>query len=43
MIMTGLKRLEIEYDGINGIIREYTKDAIVVNYLAKLIPTFLIR
>ena len=34
--MTGLKRLEIEYDGINGIIREYTKDAIVVNYLAKL-------
>ena len=34
--MTGLKLLEIEYDGIYGTIAEYTSDPNTMNYLVKI-------
>lgn len=34
--MNGLKLLEIEYDGIFGIIADYTSDPNIMNYLSKL-------
>lgn len=34
--MTGLKLLEIEYDGICGTIKEYTGNHNVINYLANI-------
>ena len=34
--MNGFKLLTIEYDGIYGIINDYTSDSKVINYLLKL-------
>ena len=36
--MNGFKLLTIEYDGIYGIIVDYTSDSKVINYLSKYVP-----
>ena len=34
--MNAFKRLQLEYDGIYGIIHKYTSDPYIINYLNKL-------